>query len=232
VESTWQSAWALLALAKTSAPSSVSEGMNARVYERASDWLLSMEQGAISMEAQQDIQELLNLDPSLRGWPWYPGEASWVEPTSLTLMALAQSSDSQELAARTKSAVQYLIDRRCPAGGWNVGNPVMLGALLPARAIPTALALLALARYAPDSVLADDIIALQKDMLLDSGALALSLGLIALHELQQADEEATTRLLELQSEDGSWDQNAFHTALALIATHTPFCGLWERCNGE
>jgi hypothetical protein len=223
-ESTWQSAWALLALAKT--------GALAGERERATNRLLTTEQLALSIEGQQAMQELLNLDPSLQGWPWYQGEASWVEPTALTLMALGQSSHSEELPARTESAVQYLLDRRCPTGGWNVGSPSMLGALLPARAIPTALALLALARYAPDSILADDINALENDMLLDSGALALAMGLIALRQLGQTDEDANTRLQALQSEDGSWDQNAFHTALALIATRAPFCGLWERCNEE
>ena len=221
-ESSWQTAWAMLALTKTSTTYDV--------IERGNKWLLEMEQLAVTDELQRDMQKISSIDLTLRGWPWHPLEASWVEPTSLALMALNSSAYFKMSAGRIETAVQYLLNRRCGTGGWNVGSPIMLGAALPARAVPSALALLALALHAPDSILADDIAALRTDMTLDGGALATALGLIALRQLGQTDENAMSALHKIQSEDGSWNQDVFHTALALIAIREPFCPLWERCN--
>ena len=80
---------------------------------------------------QSEMQKTLAIDFSLRGLPWLPEQASWVEPTALGILALGQAPASAESSARVSEAVQYLVDRRCHGGGWNFGNPVMLGAALP-----------------------------------------------------------------------------------------------------
>jgi hypothetical protein len=84
---------------------------------------------------------------SYRGWGWTPRTSSWVEPTSFALLAL-ESVTSPELIAKAKErrslATSLLLDRMCPGGGWNAGNPVVYGAAGVPAVVPTVWALLAL----------------------------------------------------------------------------------------
>ena len=62
----------------------------------------------------------LGHDPTLVGWPWIGGTHSWVQPTSLALLALdAERGDGED---RVAEAVRLLLDRQLPDGGWNYGN--------------------------------------------------------------------------------------------------------------
>jgi len=124
--------------------------------------------------------------------------------------------------ARLEEASRYLQDRRCRGGGWNFGNPVMLGGDLPARAHPTAWALLALHYVAASAIRDEDIRALRAEMERDASPLALAWGLLTLNALGQDEPLAATRLRALQGDDGSWSGNPYHTAIALLALdHIP-----------
>jgi hypothetical protein len=87
-------------------------------------------------------------DNSLRGWSWTEGTFSWVEPTSLAVLALKRAARSHlsptNVAARTDEAERMLLDRCCQEGGWNYGNANALGKDLFPYVACTALALLAL----------------------------------------------------------------------------------------
>jgi hypothetical protein len=86
-------------------------------------------------------------DSSLRGWSWTPGTASWVEPTSYSLIALRHISEEllpSAAAKRIRVAEKMLHDRACSQGGWNGGNPLIYGVAGIPRVGPTALALMAL----------------------------------------------------------------------------------------
>jgi hypothetical protein len=90
-------------------------------------------------------------DSSLRGWSWTQGAASWVEPTSVALLALrglSAEAASREAARRQSLGERMLYDRMCPGGGWNSGNPLVYGVAGEPRIGPTAWALLALRQYA------------------------------------------------------------------------------------
>lgn len=207
-ESCWLTAWAVWALAET--------GHQGEAIGRGVEWLLN--EPVLQINNMDDLaagEKVANIDFSLRGWPWQPGEASWVEPTALSILALTAAG---ELATpRLMEATRYLENRRCPGGGWNVGNPVMFNAVLPARAHPTAWVITSLARYASQSVLADDLDTLVKDMLGDGGAMALAWGIHAL-QVQGFDASQTfPDLAKLQLEDGSWEGNPYITAVALMA---------------
>jgi hypothetical protein len=62
-------------------------------------------------------------DTALRGWPWVEGTHSWIEPTSLSVIALNKAGyqDNQ----RFKEAVAMILDRQLPKGGWNYGNTIV-----------------------------------------------------------------------------------------------------------
>jgi hypothetical protein len=87
------------------------------------------------------------LDVSHEGWPWRDGNASWIEPTSHTLVALKKVSAnyrSAQLDHRVREGEALLFSRRCSDGGWNCGNPNVLNFDLPSYPESTALALLGL----------------------------------------------------------------------------------------
>lgn len=209
-ESGWQTAWAALALARSSPPD--------RVMDRAIGWLLKVELLKLEDDEQQrETRKLASIDPTLRGWPWLPGQATWVEPTALAMLALAEVPPTPAISLRIDEAVRYLKDRRCTDGGWNVGNPVMLGASLPPRAEPTAWVLLALARLARDAIEPQDLAALRSCMQHDGGTLALAWGLLALRAIGEDDPRAEARLAASRDTTGGWNSNPYHTAVAMMA---------------
>jgi hypothetical protein len=209
-QSSWQTAWAVLALSR-SAP-----GRDA--LARGENWLLTVDAFNVSGEdLRQDLQELLGVDSTLKGWPWRPGEASFVEPTALALLALPANARTREFAGRLDEAIRYLVDRRCAEGGWNVGNPRMFSQMLPPRAEPTAWTLLALANREPAAILEEDWMALRAQMELDGGAQALGWGVLALKATGQEDIAEERHLLAKQNKDGSWDGNPYHTVVSVLA---------------
>lgn len=209
-ESGWQTAWAVLALTQAAeAGAAVGRGVA---------WLLTTQ--LLRIEKAEDIRwtkDILGIDPALRGWPWLPGQAGWVEPTALALLALAPRAAAPEVGPRLAEGVRYLQDRRCTGGGWNVGNPVMFSRPLPPRAIATAWVLLALARLAREAIQGADVATLRVEMHADGGVPALAWGLLALRSLGQDDARAADLLLARQSADGGWDASPYHTAAALLA---------------
>jgi hypothetical protein len=206
----WQTAWGLLALGKS--------GDIADAVAGGVEWLLRVERAGPDADSLEVSRQVLEIDAALRGWPWLPGEATWVEPTALAMMALGAVPRTSEINARLDESARYLSDRRCRGGGWNVGNPVMFSQALPPRACPTAWALLALADVDRDAIRGEDLEALRSDMESDGGALALGWGLLALRTLGQGDADTPERLAALQGADGSWNGNPYHTAIAGIAS--------------
>lgn len=87
------------------------------------------------------------LDVSHEGWPWRDGNATWIEPTAHTLVALkkiAYGYRKAEVEARVRDGEELILSRRCTDGGWNYGTPNMLYFDLPSYPETTALALLGL----------------------------------------------------------------------------------------
>jgi len=95
-------------------------------------------------------RKVVRQDESLRGWSWTPGTASWVEPTSYSLIAfrhIPRELHPRGAERRRRLAERMLYDRMCPGGGWNNGNPLVYGAAGVPRIGPTVWALLALQEY-------------------------------------------------------------------------------------
>ncbi|WP_448592888.1 hypothetical protein [Thermoflexus hugenholtzii] len=209
-ESHWMTAWGILGLAR----------LDPRAPEvaRGVRWLIELPVVRIeAAELTAEVRRTLGINPALRGWPWRPGEASWVEPTALALLAMHAASSIEAHRDRVEEAIRYLIDRRCQGGGWNFGNPFMLGAYLPPRPHPTAWVLLALKAIAPDAIRSEDVEALRAGMRRDGGTMALALGHMALTALGIEDHEVPQQLFARQDPDGGWEGNPYVTALALLA---------------
>jgi hypothetical protein len=210
-ESGWMTAWAVRALV---------EFPEARAaVARGAQWLLATEGQRISdPDARRIIQELHKIDSALGGWPWQRGDAAWVHPTALAMLALAGTGEREH--ARVRAGVQYLFDRACPDGGWNIGNPWMLGKKIPATILDTAVALLALRAVGEGASDARVSAALRfsRDVLAGSKTpVELAWGTYALRGWNTDVGDAISRLNALQSADGSWSGNPLVTALAMLA---------------
>ncbi len=107
------------------------------VLDRAITWTCSFQGEPI------DPTPDLGHDTTLVAWPWIGGTHSWIEPTSLHVVALKAAGRNDH--PRTREAVRLLLDRQLPDGGCNYGNTVVLGNTLRPHVQPTGLALLALA---------------------------------------------------------------------------------------
>jgi hypothetical protein len=64
-------------------------------------------------------------DTSIVGWPWIENTHSWIEPTSLSMMALRANGYKDH--PRTLEAARMIMDRQLPGGGWNYGNTTVFG---------------------------------------------------------------------------------------------------------
>ena len=207
-QSSWFSSWAVWALSLDKpASTQVQNGIN---------FLLN--QNVMQINNLDDLEagkKVANIDFSLRGWPWRTGEASWVEPTALSLIALHSTGIAAD--ERIQEGVEYLDNRRCPGGGWNVGNPVMFGAVLPARAHPTAWSLLALSKTNSQKIMSQDIDVLIHEMTEDFGTMAIAWGCLALRSCRASIADVfLDRLRQLQLPDGSWEHNPYLTAVSWL----------------
>lgn len=70
---------------------------------------------------------MMGHDTSIHGWPWIGNTHSWVEPTSLVLMALFSEGLREHPVVR--EGVAMMKNRMLP-GGWNYGNTEVYGAQL------------------------------------------------------------------------------------------------------
>jgi len=122
------------------------------VHHDAIEWLLG-ETGEESSWVYRLRAYLSGSPPppeqSAPGWPWVPGAAAWVGPTSLALLALNRQmtrsgAPTPRIQKRLAEGRRFLLNRMCRSGGWNHGSVNALG--YPADAYPetTGMALTAL----------------------------------------------------------------------------------------
>ncbi len=122
-------------------------------WRRALEWLIAAE-GRLPpapswLERLLHKEDAVVQDRRLRGWPWTPGAAGWIEPTVHAVRALDHSRarfDSSALAQRLDMGERMILDRQCRDGGWNYGNKRVLGEDLESFPECTALALIGLCR--------------------------------------------------------------------------------------
>jgi len=128
----------------------INNGEMALQTERGVEWLLRLkgrESHWLWRWKFETTDTHVRFDPNKFGWPWQPGTCSWVIPTALSMIALKQAfvcCKQEQVSFRIGRGVEMLLDRACPAGGWNAGNGVVYGVPLAPHLDATATALLAL----------------------------------------------------------------------------------------
>lgn len=81
-------------------------------------------------------------DTMIKGWPWIEDTYSWVEPTSMAMIALEIAGKKSH--PRMEEAKRMLLDRQLTSGGWNYGSTTVFGQQLRPMPESTGLALSAL----------------------------------------------------------------------------------------
>jgi hypothetical protein len=158
----------------------------------------------------------VQLDPTLIGWPWISDTFSWVQPTSFGALALKLSG--LNMHERVKDAEALLLDRMCRQGGWNYGNPVVLGSELPPEVVDTAIALFGLQDLPEASDAIEKGLAVLEELTPERpSALALALSILCFHLFDRPTGKFVDFLLKRQEPDGSWRQMIWWTSLAALA---------------
>ncbi len=171
----------------------------------------------------KSAQQVYHLDFRLQGWPWFGDTATWVEPTAWAMKAL-ETCGITSSTPRLQQARRYLADRACASGGWNYGNPHVLGQELEPLSLSTSAALIGLAAHRQDPLLQSSIEKGKRFLLRSKRSLsslrASAWALIALRLLHTPESElahiykAWLEHLELGSPS---EKGPFTWALSLLA---------------
>jgi hypothetical protein len=109
------------------------ERLGAGVHAQTIAWLMAT-QGQESAASYRFREWLLgnatSPEQEFAGWPWIPGAAAWVGPTSLAIMALDKEQRRKPtvaIGARLEEGRRFLLRRMCHEGGWNHGSVRALG---------------------------------------------------------------------------------------------------------
>ena len=148
---------------------------------------------------------------SIQGWAWVDGTFSWVEPTAWAVISLRrQGLDGN---ARCVDGLRLLVDRQCSDGGWNSGNPDVLGAELPGYLYAAGLCAMAL----PPGDSVDKALKFAEGVRSAPSVMNLSFAVLARlrHGLDPTVE--VRLLLERQQADGLFSTRVDRNALAILA---------------
>jgi len=116
------------------------EGFEIEIH-RAIQFLLA-NSGTVSFE--QDSAMVIH-DLSIKGWSWTENTYSWIEPTTMGVLALKASGYGNH--NRAFEAIRLILNRQLPNGGWNYGNTMVFGKQLMPIPEYTGKALCALGGY-------------------------------------------------------------------------------------
>jgi uncharacterized protein (DUF362 family) len=104
--------------------------------------LLATESRVIKVDDAEVSDMKIDIDLTIRGWPWAEANFAWVEPTSWACLALRAVGRGDH--PRVREGMRLLLDRAFDSGGVNYGNRVVLGRSTEPIPGPTAIMLLAL----------------------------------------------------------------------------------------
>lgn len=190
---------------------------------RASEYLLRTQ----GKHWVKDENSPLEHDTSIQGWPWTKDTHSWVEPTSLSILALRISGHGDHI--RVREGVRMLMDRQLPSGGWNYGNTRVFGTELYPQVDCTGIALSALAGYASEREVDESVRYLQVQLRTLRTPLSLGWGILGLGAWNRRPEQATAWLgecMKRQDRYGTYDTTLVSLLLLALIGEKGLAGLF------
>jgi hypothetical protein len=197
-EGCWATALAVIALARL--------GGNWSRVQRGAAWLLKVRGQESHWWAKwryRFFDRQVRFDPGKYGWPWTEGAASWVVPTSYSLIALRLTFGCclpLAVKERIDTAIAMLFDRGCPGGGWNAGNGMAFHVPLEPHIDVTSLALLALLPFREDPFVKKSLTWLQRELPFLVSTDRLCWAMVALAAYKCDTHTTKEKLAELSSE--------------------------------
>jgi hypothetical protein len=197
-EGSWATALAIIALARL--------GGNWSRVQRGAVWLLKVrgqESHWLAKWRYRLLDRHIRFDPDKYGWPWTEGAASWVIPTSYSLIALRLAFGCclpLAVKERIDSGTAMLFDRGCPGGGWNAGNGVAFDVPLESHIDVTSLALLAVLSFREDPFVKKSLIWLQREFPFLTSTYGLCWAVVALAAYRCDAHSSKEKLAELSGE--------------------------------
>jgi hypothetical protein len=155
-------------------------------------------------------------DTTLIGWPWVGGTHSWVEPTSMAILAL--SREGCDSHPRVQEGARLLRDRAIPTGGWNYGNKLVYGTVLRPHPGPTGLALLALSRsQGVDATILASVEYLKAALAKTRASVSLGWGILGLRVWRSAPEGVSRWISEASTHSRLLDSSVGLSLLLLAS---------------
>lgn len=213
----------------------LSDGLfTASTIHQEASWLsplaaLALQQQGYSAAAESALQAILNVavytisnvleqspygyDTQIPGWPWNVGGFSFTEPTALAMIFLKRSGYAS--ADKVIEGARFLRDRALNSGGWNYGEPKVLGGELFPAVVPTAMALLALADER-DAITSSAEAWLSSQVESSSSLMSLGWAGIALNVLGLLDDDWRSAIMNRWSELPTSRLGPMETALCLL----------------
>lgn len=152
----------------------------------------------------------------LRGWPWIAGTHSWVEPTALAIIALRLAGRQNH--PRVAEAIEMLLDRQLPDGGWNYGNTLVYDRQLRPMPDSTGLTLFALSGMVSEKTVFRSIEYLSETTPGIKSPLSLAWGLLGLSSWQRPAEAARDLIFQCLDRRSLYNgYTTTHLCLLLLA---------------
>lgn len=161
-------------------------------------------------------------DTSIPGWPWNEGAFSWIEPTSLAILALNCAGYADH--PRISDGIRLIMDRQLPNGGWNYGNTIVYGQELLPQPDNTGIALSALASRVEKKDVQLSLNYLQSRVEDLRTPRSLSLAILGLASWQQRPDKAKTWIMEslnMQNKFGPYDTTLLSLLILAFLEETP-----------
>jgi len=109
------------------------EHLKPGMHQHAIGWLLGLtgnESTTVYRLREWMLGNAIPPDQEFPGWPWVPGTAAWVGPTSIAILAL-EKEDRRRPSAKARRRIEegrrFVLARQCQEGGWNHGSSHALG---------------------------------------------------------------------------------------------------------
>lgn len=157
-----------------------------------------------------------------RGWPWTANTFNWVEPTCLAILAIGTAEHpDRKLQQAAENARIYLTEVACVDGGWNYGNRVVLGAVVPPMAVNTCQGIIAFQTQPQSQLIRKALSSLDRAESEFMSVLETAWSAIARDTIGQPFGIQMDRLTRHQAPDGGFAPNIMANAMATIAGGIP-----------